>query len=417
MISYRKLSNGVRVVMEEMPQVNSAALGIWVKTGAVNETEEISGISHFTEHMMFKGTPTRDALHISSDIDKIGGQMNAMTGKEATCYYVKCTSSHLKESADVLTDMLENSLFDQTEMNRERNVICEEIKMGEDDPEDYCHEKLINGMFKHSRLGNSIEGTPETLQGIDHDVMAKYVHDQYVRDSIAISVAGKFDPDEVCSYFEGKFSNMDQSKEELENEKDILYVPEADSYVKDVKQAQLCLAVPAINLKDPRSYSFQILNNIMGGSMSSRMFQNIREQKGLAYAIYTGFSAAIDSGYFEISAGVSPNNVKGTIDGIREELDRLRDTSVSQEELDSSREQLKASYIYSQESTAARMHVNGRNFLLEGHAFNYDEVMDGFNSVTVESVDEAKSLICDFSRYSAAVVSGEDIDIKGMMAL
>ncbi|MGN0709032.1 MAG: M16 family metallopeptidase [Anaerovoracaceae bacterium] len=414
MVTERTLSNGIKVVMEMMPQVNSAALGIWVRTGAVNEDSSISGISHFTEHMMFKGTEKRSALQIASEIDSIGGQMNAMTGKEATCYYVKCMSSHLGESADVLVDMIENSLFDQTEMNRERKVICEEIKMDKDDPEDFCHDQLIDSMFKGSRLGNSITGTKTSLSGINHSVITDYVKKQYTRDSIVISAAGNFDPDSLCAYFETKFSCLGASKKQLRLEK-APYTPSYHSYKRDVKQAQICLATKAIKLNDSRAYAFQILNNIMGGSMSSRMFQNIREQKGLAYSIYTSFGDFSCDGYFEISAGVGRDNVRGAIRGIKEELDKLADSPVTQEELDSSREQLKSSYVFSQESTSARMHVNGKNYTLIGHAFNSDEVMNGFDSVTQADIEDVKQLICDFSTYSASVVSGSRVDIRSMM--
>ena len=175
MITTRKLSNGISVIMERMPQVQSAAIGFWVRTGAVDETAEHAGISHFVEHMMFKGTPSRDARKIASDIDKLGGQMNAFTGKEATCYYVKSLSSSLYKAADVLVDMIEHSLFDDNEMNRERKVIEEEIKMDQDAPDDYAHDKLIEEMFQGEPLGKSITGDAESLETINHDVMDQYV--------------------------------------------------------------------------------------------------------------------------------------------------------------------------------------------------------------------------------------------------
>lgn len=415
MITTRKLSNGVRVIMEDMPQVQSAAIGIWVKTGAVDETAEHAGISHFVEHMMFKGTPDRDARKIASDIDRIGGQMNAFTGKEATCYYVKSLSSSLYKAADVLTDMIEHALFDQNEMNRERKVIEEEIKMDEDAPDDLAHDKLIEDMFKDEPLGKSITGDHETLSTIDHGVMDQYVCDQYVRDAIVISAAGSFDPDELCSYFEHHFMNRGQSKPPRKKSESH-YVPRYHFEKKEIQQTHICLGTKAITLEDPRSYAFQILSNAFGGGMSSRLFQNIREQKGLAYSVFSNMGTFSTDGYFEIYAGVAHDQLEKTVEGIHEELERLKTDPISQEELDSSREQMKSSYVFSQENPTARMVVNGKNKLLLDRVFLPDEVMEGYDKVTLDDVEEARKLIGDFSTYSASVVSGKDADVKALMA-
>ena len=197
MIKTRTLSNGVRVIMEEMSQVQSIAIGIWVRAGAIDETDKNAGISHFVEHMMFKGTENRTAKDIAADIDRIGGQINAFTGKEATCYYVKSLSENYKEAADVLVDMLENSLFDKNEMDKERKVICEEIKMTKDQPDDLAHDTLIEQLFKGCPLGNSIIGTPTSLKRITHNVIRKYGDRQYVSDRIVVSVAGRVEEEDI----------------------------------------------------------------------------------------------------------------------------------------------------------------------------------------------------------------------------
>lgn len=414
MITTRKLSNGVQVVMEEMPQVQSAAIGIWVRTGAVDETVEHAGISHFVEHMMFKGTPYRDARTIASDIDKIGGQMNAFTGKEATCYYVKAVSSNLFKAADVLVDMIEHSLFDQEEMNRERKVIEEEIKMGEDAPDELAHDKLVENIFSGIPLGKSITGDSKTLSRIDHEVMADYVRRQYVREAIVVSVAGRFDPDEVCSYFENCFMGLQQSKAAREHAR-AEYSPKFWSKKKDIQQSHVCLGTQAIRLDDSRYYAYQILSNAVGGGMSSRLFQNIRERKGLAYSVFSILQPYQDDGYFEIYAGVAHDRIEQAIEGIREELIRLKKEPVSQEELDSSREQMKASYVFSQENPSARMMMNGKNQLLLGRVFMPEEIIDGYDHVTLSDVEQVRGLMSDFSAYSASVVSGGEIDLKSMM--
>lgn len=414
MISARTLSNGIKIVMEEMQHVNSVSCGIWVKTGACDEEDRTSGISHFVEHMMFKGTPTRDAFRISADIDKLGASMNAFTGKEATCFYVKAMSENYKQACDVLCDMLENALFDTVEMNRERHVIEEEIKMSKDDPEDLAHDELGDGLLRGTPLGKSVIGTATSIGRVNHKVMKEYVDRQYTRDSITVSVAGNFDPDDVCAYFDKRFMNRGETKPERKAS-DPEFVPFTKSFTRDINQAHICLGTKCMNMRDDRAYAFQTLNSIMGGSMSSRLFQNIREKKGLAYSVYSGNVSYADSGYYEIYAGVSMKNVKKAIEAVREELDRLKNESVTKEELESSRAQMKAAYTFSQESTSARMIVNGKNYLLIGKYYVPEEVMDGFNSVTIDDIDEIKDMITDLSTYSAVCVSGTRTDLKSVM--
>lgn len=415
MISARTLSNGIKIVMEEMPHVNSVSCGIWVKTGACDEESRTAGISHFVEHMMFKGTPTRDAYRISADIDRLGASMNAFTGKEATCFYVKAMSENYKEACEVLVDMLENALFDTEEMDRERHVIEEEIKMSKDDPEDVSHDELGDGLFRGTALGNSVIGTATSIKRVNHKVMSDYVERQYTRDAFCVSIAGNFNPDDVCAYFDSRFMNR-RAKKTPRKEERPEYAPFTRAFTRDINQAHVCIGTESITLDDDRSYAFQIMNGIMGGSMSSRLFQNIREKKGLAYTVYSSIVSYSLGGYFEVYAGVSTDNVGKAIAGIREELDRLSAEQVSKEELDSARIQMKATYAFSQESTSARMLVNGKNYLLIGKYYTPDEVLDGYNSVSVKDIDDIKDTICDFSRYSAVVVSGKKTAIKSIMS-
>lgn len=414
MINARKLSNGISIVMEEMQHVNSVSCGIWVKTGSCDEESRIGGISHFVEHMMFKGTPDRDAYRISCDIDKLGASMNAFTGKEATCFYIKAMSENYLKACDVICDMLEHALFDSDEMDRERHVIEEEIKMSKDDPEDFGHDALGDGLFRGTPLGKSVIGTATNIGRVSHNIMADYVEKQYTRDSIVVSVAGRFDPDEVCSYFEQRFMNRGAAKPARAVSRPV-YEPFTRSFTRDINQAHIFLGTKSITMNDDRTYAYQIMNNIMGGSMSSRLFQNIREKKGLAYTVYSDIISYRDGGYYEIYAGVSMDNVRKAVNGIKEELDIFAGTTVTDEELESSRAQMKAAYVYSQESTSARMIVNGKNYLLIGRFFVPDEVIDGFNSVTAADIDEIKSTICDFSKYAAVVVSGKHTAIKDIM--
>lgn len=414
MIEIRKLDCGVRVAMEVIPHVQSAAIGIWVKTGAVNEEAKYAGVSHYIEHMMFKGTENRTAREIAADIDKIGGQMNAFTGKEATCYYVKVLKENFEKGAEVLLDMLTGSLFDKTEMDKERQVICEEIKMVEDQPDDLAHDMVSEILFKGNPLGNSIIGTPTTLKRISRKVLTEYKDAQYTRDSIVVSVAGNIDPDSVCAYLERKFDSLRPSKPVHENGH-TPYEKKHKVIVKDIQQSHLCLATRAISLLDPRYYTFSVLNNVMGGSMSSRLFQNIREEKGLAYSVYSMLSSFSSDGYFNIYAGVSHDKIHAAIDGIREELELLDREGITEEELSASREQLKSSYIFGQENVASRMFAIGKNLTLLDRVFTTEEVLDGLNRVSMDDIEEVKKMICDMDQYSAVAVTNKRIGLSRMM--
>lgn len=414
MVNIKKLNCGVRLVTEKISHVQSAAIGIWVKNGAVDEYKEVSGISHFIEHMMFKGTENRTAKKIAEDIDKIGGQINAFTGKEATCYYVKVINTHLFDGAEVLLDMLNNSVFDSKEMTKERQVICEEIKMIEDQPDDLAHDTVCEMVFRGNELGNSIIGTKSSLKRITRPVMVDYKNKTYTKDSIVISASGNFDEEEFAKYLEDKFDKIFDSKP-ARKETAVEYKPSYKVIVKDIQQSHICMATKTIALGDPRYYSFSVLNNIMGGSMSSRLFQNIREEKGLAYSVYSMNSTFSTSGYYNIYAGVSHDKVAAAIDGIKEELDVLAAKGVSDEELSMSKEQLKSSYIFGQENVASRMFAIGKNLLLLGKVFTAEEVLKGIEEVSHESINAIKPMICNIDNYSAVCVNRDKINLKKMI--
>lgn len=413
-IRIKKLDCGVRVVTEKINHVNSAAIGIWVRNGAVDEYKEVAGISHFIEHMMFKGTKKRSARQIAEDIDKIGGQMNAFTGKEATCYYVKSLNTHLFDGAEVLLDMLNESVFDSHEMTKERKVICEEIKMIEDQPDDLAQDKVMEMVFKGSPLGNSVIGTPTSLKKITRPVITEYKKKTYTRDSIVVSVAGNIDEEKIYAYLEDKFEKLLPEKERATM--DIgQNAPDCKVIVKDIQQSHICMATKTIALDDPRYYSFAVLNNVMGGSMSSRLFQNIREEKGLAYSVYSMNSAFSTSGFYTIYAGVSHDRIGMAIDGIKEELDKLDKYGVTEEELSMSKEQLKSSYIFGQENVASRMFTIGKNLLLLDKVYTAEEVLKGIDRVSLESIDQIKPMICDTDNYSAVCVTDKRVNLKRMI--
>lgn len=415
MLELRKLPSGIDIIMDPVDEVESVAIGIWVKTGAINEEEKYAGISHFVEHMMFKGTETRSPKDIAADIDKIGGQINAFTGKEATCYHVKVLTSSYKKAADVLVDMITNSTFKKEEMDKERQVICEEIKMTLDSPEDLVHDISTELIFKKEDLGKSIIGTPTSLKRITSNVIKSYVGKRYTRDNLVISVAGKFDKDDICEYFMDKFTNLEEKTANIDYmEED--YQPSFKVVKKDIEQTHLCMGMPSYSMEQEEYYSLLVLNNILGGTMSSRLFQNIREEKGLAYSVFSMTAAFKEKGYFKIYAGVANDKISSTIDGIKEELVKIKNQGITEEELDSSREQLKAAFIFGQENTAARMFTNGRTAILLNKLYSMEDVIELYDKVNMERIQDIKNSICDFYKFSGAAVTGsKSLSIKNLM--
>ena len=408
-IEIRQLNCGVRVVMEKIDYVQSAAFGIWIKAGAVDETPKNAGVSHFIEHMMFKGTAKRNARQIAEDIDRIGGQINAFTGKEATCYYVKTIGTNLQKGAEVILDMLTGSLFDKIEMGKERKVICEEIKMIQDQPDDLAHDTVTELLFKGDPLGKSIIGTPTSLKGISRNVLTEYKEKEYTRDAVVVSVAGNFDENEFCKFLEDKFEVLRKTKEKKQHEQ-TKYKRSFKVMTKDIQQSHICLATKGVALGDDRRYALNILNNIMGGSMSSRLFQNIREQKGLAYSVYSVASSFSHDGYYLIYAGVGHDKIRHALEGIQEELEVLRSGSVTEDEFSMSKEQMKSSFIFGQENVASRMFANGKNLTLLDKVYTTEEIIDAIDKVSLADIDEIKMLICDPDTYTGVAVTDKRFD-------
>ena len=411
MVTIKKLNCGTTVIMEKSERVQSAALGIWVRAGASDEWDEVSGVSHFIEHMMFKGTKNRTAKQIAEDVDKIGGVFNAFTGKEATCYYIKTLSSNICRGAEILLDMLTGSKFDQEEMDRERQVICEEIKMVKDTPDDDVYDTISELVAGGNPLGRSILGTPESLAGIDRSRLVDYRDQMYARDSIVVAVAGNFDEEAIEAIFEDRLTSLRDKKPK----KEIQLKPYQQSFnvkVRDIEQTHICLATLGIALDDPRYYAFVLLNSIFGGSMSSRLFQNIREQKGLAYSVCSMNLFSSYWGFFSIYAGVSPEKAEEALDAIHYELDTLRESGVTEEELAMAKEQMKSSYIFGLESINSRMFSIGKNKLLLDRVYAEEEVLSSFDRVTREDIREVAEMIGDYSSYCGAAVTGRDFDLE-----
>ncbi len=407
MIKIKTVANGVRIALEELPYVQSASIGIWVKAGAVNENKDNAGISHFIEHMMFKGTEKRTAKKIAEDVDNIGGNINAFTGKEATCYYIKTITDNIEKGAEILFDMFTKTIFDEKEIRKERNVIFEEMKMIEDAPDDIGADLICEKVMKGNLLANRIIGSRASLKKIQSETMKQYVRNEYTKDSIVIAVAGNFDEDKICSMVEQYFSDFEEKKPNKEY-KLSNYKPSKLTKNRKIEQSHLFLATPSISLDDDRYYSMAILSNILGGSMSSRLFQSIREEMGLAYSVYSGNQSYVHTGYFQIYAGVGHDNLEKTENEIKTQLMLLKEKGVTAEELSKAKEQLKSSVTFGQESVDRRMYAIGKNVLLLNKVEEGKEIIDSLNKVSMEDMFQVINLISDFKSYSKVLITGEE---------
>ncbi len=381
-----QLNNGLRVVLEEIPTSRSVTFGIWVKTGSRFEKAHQNGISHFIEHMLFKGTDKYSAQDIAVIFDGIGGNVNAFTSKEYTCYYAKVLDQHLPIAVEVLSDMFFNSVFDQAEFDREKNVIFEEIAMYDDTPDDLVHDLVAKAAYGNHALAYPILGKESNLQALGpHDLKA-YMNEHYHIENTVISLAGNID-DSVINLLEQHFGGYGNHGVEATAD----YPAFAGGLMlheKKTEQNHICLSFPGCSLSDQHLYAMVILNNIIGGGMSSRLFQEIREKRGLAYSVYSYHSAHMDSGLFTIYAGTAPKQTDEVMKLMMELLADVSQQGITEEELNRGKEQLKGSVILSLESTSSRMNRLGKNELMLGVHYSLDQIIERIDAVKLDHMKE-----------------------------
>ncbi|MFC7685366.1 M16 family metallopeptidase [Ureibacillus sp. GCM10028918] len=388
MVTVYTCQNGVRIVSEEIPHVRSISVGIWVGAGSRFELPEENGITHFIEHMLFKGTKTRTARQIAEEFDRIGGEINAFTSKENTCYYAKVLDHHGELAVSILADMFFNSNFDANELDKERQVVLEEILMSEDAPDDDVHEQLWTVMYPTDALGLPILGTNKTLSTFTAETIRHYIEKYYYPENIVISVAGNVTK-ELLLHIEELFGRYKRSSKAVDP---TLTHPvfHSGKFVKerDVEQSHLAISYPAIGVKDPNLNSFIALNNIVGGNMSSRLFQEVREEQGLAYSIYSYQSCYADVGAFTIYGSTNNQQLSVMHDTINATLQKVRTDGISETELMNAKEQLKGSFVLGLESTNSRMSRNGRNELIHGRHKSVDEIISEIDEVSMDKVND-----------------------------
>src|SRR5688500_4980649 len=412
MIVRDALDNGIRLVTESMSHVRSVSLGVWLARGSRHETDEESGIAHFVEHMLFKGTATRTAEDIAQAVDSIGGQLDAFTAKEYASYYVKVLDEHVPIAVDILSDIVLRPAFHEVDIDREKKVILEEIKMVEDTPDDLVHEVFTQYFWEGHPLGRPILGSNETVQALTQDALREYFSGAYVGSNIIVSAAGNIEHAKVRDLIQQAFGAVKREGEPL-NGTPPRVIPQVITRTKEIEQSHVCLGTNSYPQRHDDRYVSYILNTVLGGSMSSRLFQNVREKRGLAYSVFSGLSAYRDAGNLTIYAGCANDAIGEVVDLCLAELRAIKQTSVPESELRRAKDHLKGSLMLSLENTASRMSHLARQEIYFDRHFSLDETLEGVERVTAEDVQRVATDLFSGGPVAATVVGSGTPDLSG----
>ncbi len=404
MVHYKQLDNGIRLIVKQMSGLLSVTMGIIVGTGACAETDEEDGISHFIEHMMFKGTSKRTAFNISDEMDAIGAQVNAFTGKDITCYYAKSTSDHAAEAFEILSDIFLNSTFPADEIKRERGVIIEEIAMNEDTPDDLCLDLLSKAFFGDKNYGRNILGPRKNVRSFNKKNILAYMSERYTADNIVISMAGNISVEEAQSLVEKYFADVPKGNGK-QRIIDVRLQSKNLSKKKDIEQVHIGIAYPSMKRYEPLADATMIVNAVLGGSMSSRLFQEVRERRGLAYTVYSYLTSYKDTGSLVIYAGVNADNYLQSVEAVQSCIDDIKNKNITEYEFRRGKEQLLSSQIFAQESTSSQMLLYGKELIYSGNIYNFEERVKKINAVTYQDVLQAIEYNFD-DKYRATAIVG-----------
>ena len=405
------LPGGLRIVTETLPTVRSAAFGIWVGVGSRDETPVLGGATHYLEHLLFKGTERRSALDISSALDAVGGEMNAFTAKEYTCYYARVLDDNLPLAIDVVSDMLTGSLIRQEDIDTERDVVLEEIAMTEDDPGDVVHDLFAQVMYGSSPLGRPVLGTVDTINALTRDQVAGFYRRRYRPEHLVVAAAGNIDHASVVRQVERAFTAAGALKradtapaEPRGGSRALRTAGRVELLDRPTEQAHLVLGLPGLARRDERRWALGVLNSALGGGMSSRLFQEVREKRGLAYSVYSYSSAYADTGLFGIYAGCQPKRVEEVLKICREELQKVAEHGITEEELTRAVGQISGSTVLGMEDTGSLMSRVGKAELCYGTHLSVDELLGKISAVTLDDVREVAASVLGSYRPSLAVI-------------
>lgn len=402
------LPNGLRIVGERIPHFRSVSVGLWVGAGSQYETIPEAGVSHYIEHMVFKGTTSRSARDIAEQMDEVGGQLNAFTSKECTCFYAKVVDEHVRLALDIISDLAVRPVFDPVEMEKEKGVVLEEIDMAEDTPEDLVHEMLMLAHFGDQPVSRPILGTADSVKALTREQVLDYWRRMYRPENAVLAVAGSYDWNAIVGLAQEFLGSWEKGRFLRPEFHTNLVEPTFLRREKDIEQANICLGFPGLATGDEMGYECSLFSSVYGGAMSSRLFQKIREEKGLAYSVYSYPNAYTDCGMLSVFAATNPENAQDVCDMIREETARLVRDGLTREEFTKAREQLKSGFILGQESTSARMHAMGRRMLLLGGTRSEDEVIARVNAMDYDRTNQLMRRLLGAKPSCAVVSRGAD---------
>ncbi|MBI1819245.1 MAG: insulinase family protein [Nitrospirae bacterium] len=398
------LDNGIRVVVEKVPSVKSVSIGIWVNVGSRDEEGSEHGLSHFLEHMFFKGTKKKSAKALAQEMDSLGGEMNAFTSRETTTFYTKVLDEHLPKAIDILSDVFHHSTFAPDEIKKEKKVILEEIKMVEDDPEELLNDFYLEQIWKKNPLGRSILGTLETVSSLKRETILSFLDKYYHPSQVVVSVAGNFNPPVLFKLLNKSFGKYGNSSRLIPER----VLPQMESGVfckkKNFEQVHLCSGLPGVSQTDKNRHALYVLNTALGGSVSSRLFQEVREERGLVYSIYSYLSFFQDTGLFTVYAGTGVKTSRKVIQIILKEFKKLRNEGITARELRKAKEHLKGSMMLGMESTSSRMGQIAKDEISFGRFFSMDEMIHDIESVSREMVHRVAQQVFDPQYYSLTTV-------------
>ncbi len=404
MIRKELLANGITVLAESMPDVRSVSLGVWLRRGSRHETPSLNGVSHFLEHLVFKGTESRSSREIALAMESVGGQMDAFTAKEYTCFYAKVLDQHLPTAIDLLSDIVRRPLFDPVELERERKVVLEEIRMVEDTPDELIYDMFSDAFYPGHPLGKPIQGTEETVSSFSRRRLLTYFRKAYSPENMLIVAAGRLRHPRLVSMVEEAFGTMSRNGGKAPSVRPPRPRAGVVTRSKKLEQLHLLLGLPIPVTRAEDRYPLFVLNALLGGTMSSRLFQSIREERGLAYTVYSGVNAFIDSGFLMVYAGTRPDRGLDTVRLVIEELAALRDRAPSDAEVNTAREYMKGSLMLSLESTASRMSNLARQDIFFGKQLTLTEILKGIDAVTPGKVHRLAQSLFTGARIGFAAV-------------
>ena len=406
-VQFTRLDSGLRVVTEKVDTVKSVTAGIWVKTGSRNESEQQAGITHFLEHMLFKGTENRSSLDISMSMESVGGYLNAFTSSEYTCYYARCLDSEMNQALDVLTDMVLHPIFPDEEIKKEKKVVIEEMKMYRDSPSDYLFEEFSSQMFKGHPLGRPILGYESTVSDFSRNDLFEYMKERYVPEHLIVAVAGNVDHEKVVAQVEKLFGEIEHRNASEQEVSLSAYQSGQNEYYKAIEQTHFVTGRRGLPANHEDRFTMLLVNTILGGGMSSRLHQNVREKYGYCYSISTFNQAYRDTGLFGVYVGTDEEYISHVRDLIKKEFKKITDEAIPEKELEDSKSQLKGKLLLSQENMSSRMSRLAKSELYYDRFVTLDELVQEIDEVTSDQIQNFAATFFDESNFSEAILMPE----------